>query len=170
MKVIPPPKTPLVDSRKETPVKKGFKEIYKQKMEQKKEEPQIPPFNLYLPEPKFEISGESYVLELTHVITQAIEHQEISTEFTVRGTTIMIEQLGQEPGHLHIQITTQGDKFQLLQSHLGQLDLALKAALPHISCHLAPLQTHQVKNRFKNSTSSDMVKTRWMNGQKKFTP
>jgi hypothetical protein len=166
MKVTPksPPLLRAEPAKAATP-KKTFKEIYKAK-----KETDIPSFNLYLPPSQLEVSAEEYLIELTHVIREAIENNEISTEFSVRGTTIMIEQFGTTPGHLHIHITTQGDQFDLLQSHLGRLDLALKTALPHISCHLAPLQVHATKNRCKNSASSDMVKTRWMNGQKKFTP
>ncbi|MBP9842108.1 MAG: hypothetical protein KBC64_06770 [Simkaniaceae bacterium] len=167
MKVGPPSLPPPIESRKGTSPKKGFKEIYKQKV---KEEPKEPPFNLFLPPPKLEIPPEEYLIELITTITTAIENDLISTELKVHGTLIRIEQFNTQPGHLHIQIMTEGSQFDLLRSHLGQLDLALKTALPHVSCHLAPIQVHQTKNRFKNSPSSDMVRTKWTNGQKKFTP
>ena len=144
MKIGAPPRLPPLHSAKEGPAKKSFKEICKEKTIKKED---VPSFNIYLPQAKLEVPPEDLLIELTRVITHAIENDTLATELHVKGTTIVIEQLSHQPGHLHIQITTQGDQFDLLQSHLGQLDLALKTALPHISCHLAPLQVHQSKNR-----------------------
>ncbi|MCH9614299.1 MAG: hypothetical protein SP1CHLAM54_17430 [Chlamydiia bacterium] len=145
MKITEIPDNLPKTKRTPPPPKRNFKEVYKPKKDKPKEQEPIQAsiFQQTAFEVQDDISLEAAIAEVAELIETHIRDEGTSTTLTVgqqslfAGTQIVVETDPMAANQFHIELLTHPEAVALLGSNISALQEALKAALPHITCHIA---------------------------------